>query len=129
MKIAGALTKRVPNKNNAELTKSPFIRYLQHGAGNDGYWNYDHMVVQIEDCIDCLKYLYPQFDFVFELDHSSGHAKERPDGLSTPIFDPNAPKYDITKASKERVNLNKKELAVLLKSKGFDDTGGIKTLQ
>ena len=41
------------------------------------------MVVQIKDTIDCLKYLYPQFDFEFELDHSSGHNKECPNGLST----------------------------------------------
>jgi hypothetical protein len=41
------------------------------------------MVIQIEDCVDCLSYLYPQFEYEFELDHSSGHNMERPDGLST----------------------------------------------
>ena len=41
------------------------------------------MVLQIEDCIDCLKVLLPNFDDVFELDHSSGHAKKLDDGLTT----------------------------------------------
>ena len=169
-----------PEKNKAPLKESPFVRYLGYGAEKDGYWNYEHMVVQLEDCIDCVKHLYPQFDFVFELDHSSGHARERPDGLSTtngelnfgwggaqrkmrdtmlgtedvgtlqhkrriqveqqqkmyftdndlpPIFDPTAAKYDTEESLEERVKLSKKELKLLLKNKGFDDTGGIKTLQ
>ena len=70
-------------KNKEPLTESPFVRYLNYGAGKDGYWTYRHMVLQIEDCVDCLNYLYPQFQYQFELDHSSGHAMERPDGLST----------------------------------------------
>ena len=41
------------------------------------------MVIQIEDCIDCLQSIHPQPDYKFELDHSSGHNAERPDGLST----------------------------------------------
>ena len=169
-----------PEKNKAPLKESPFVRYLGYGAEKDGYWNYEHMVVQLEDCIDCVKHLYPQFDFVFELDQSSGHARERPDGLSTtngelnfgwggaqrkmrdtmlgtedvgtlqhkrriqveqqqkmyftdndlpPIFDPTAAKYDTEESLEERVKLSKKELKLLLKNKGFDDTGGIKTLQ
>jgi hypothetical protein len=65
------------------LESSPFVRYLEMGAGKDGYWTYRHMAIQIEDCIDCLLVLSPQFDYVFELDHSSGHAHERPNGLST----------------------------------------------
>ena len=40
------------------------------------------MVVQTEDCIDCLEILYPQFDYIFLFDHSSGHAKKRADGLN-----------------------------------------------
>jgi len=77
------------------LIDNPFVRYLDYGSRKDGYWTYRHMVVQIEDCSDCLRYLFPQFDYGIELDHSSGHNAERPDGLSTtPIFDPTAPKYD-----------------------------------
>ena len=65
------------------LTETPFVRYLNYGSGKDGYWTYRHMVVKIDDCIDVFSRLYPQFECKFELDHSSGHNMERPDGLST----------------------------------------------
>jgi hypothetical protein len=41
------------------------------------------MVLQLEDCTNVFKALYPQFDIVYELDHSSGHDKEKADGLTT----------------------------------------------
>ena len=40
------------------------------------------MVIQFEDCIDVLKYLYQQFDFVFFFNHSNGHDRLQPDGLN-----------------------------------------------
>jgi hypothetical protein len=39
------------------------------------------MVLKLEDCADIFKALYPQF--VYELDHSSGHNKEKADDLTT----------------------------------------------
>jgi hypothetical protein len=54
-----------------------------YGAGKDGYWFYNHMVLQIEDCFDCFKPLHPEFDMVWELDHSSGHSTKLPAGLTT----------------------------------------------
>jgi len=39
------------------------------------------MVLQLEDCVDALKTMYPKFDFLFLFDHSCGHDKQRPDGL------------------------------------------------
>ncbi|KAL7528778.1 hypothetical protein ACHAXR_003942, partial [Thalassiosira sp. AJA248-18] len=64
-----------------KLTESPFVRLFEFG-GSNGYWTGNHMVVQVEDCIDCLKVIYgSQFDFVFLFDHSSGHAKKRAGGL------------------------------------------------
>ena len=71
------------NPDKIPLTETPFVRFLNYGAGKDGYWTYRHMVCQIEDCIDCLLVLHPNFDYAFELDHSSSHNAERPDGLST----------------------------------------------
>jgi len=68
------------NSRKTSLIDPPFIQYLNYGTGKDGYWTYRHMVIQIEDCVDCLNFLYPEFEYVFELDHSSGHAAERPDG-------------------------------------------------
>jgi hypothetical protein len=41
------------------------------------------MVLQLEDCTDVFNGLYQQFNIVYELDHSSGHDKEKADGLTT----------------------------------------------
>ena len=59
------------------LTCSPFVKYLFIGANNEGYWNSFHMALQFEDVVDCLKVLYPEFEFVFLFDHSQGHARKR----------------------------------------------------
>ena len=40
------------------------------------------MVLQLEDCIDVLQVLHPQYDYVFLFDHSCGHDRQRPDGLN-----------------------------------------------
>jgi hypothetical protein len=50
--------------------------------GANGYWKYDHMVLQMEDCIDVVKVLWPNFDFLFLFDHSCGHDRCRPNGLN-----------------------------------------------
>jgi len=36
-----------------------------------------HMAIQLEDCVDCLKILFPDYDFLFLFDHSQGHQKKR----------------------------------------------------
>jgi len=71
------------------LTGSPFSVLFDYGKGKSGYWGYRHMICQLEDCVDCLRILFPGkngakflFDFTFEFDHSAGHSKQRPDGLS-----------------------------------------------
>jgi hypothetical protein len=64
-----------------DLCKSPFIRYLEIGVTNEDWWDYNQMVLQLEDCVDCLKTLYPAINFIFLFDHSSGHAKKRIGGL------------------------------------------------
>jgi len=35
------------------------------------------MAIQVEDCVDCLKYLFPDYNFVFLFDHSQGHSKKQ----------------------------------------------------
>jgi hypothetical protein len=74
------------NAKKPKLTESPFIRTLEIGIRKDGYWTYKHMVVQLEDCVDCFRFICDKrgwdFDIGFELDHSSGHAHTRPNGLS-----------------------------------------------
>jgi len=79
-----AAKKVLGNSFKAPLTKSPFVVEFEYGANNQGYWDYDHMIIQFEDCIDVVKTLYPEFDFIFLFDHSCGHDRQRPDGLSVP---------------------------------------------
>ena len=64
------------------LTSSPFIRELKYGSGHEGYWTYEHMCLQIEDCIDVLKVTHLHFVIIFLLDHSNGHDGLQPNGLS-----------------------------------------------
>ena len=74
------------NKNGSnmkrQLLTSPFVRQLEYGANKEGYWDFDCMALQLEDCIDCMKVIHPNLEFVFLLDHSNGHDKIRPDGLN-----------------------------------------------
>ena len=71
------------NKKKKDLRESPFIKKFHYGANKEGYWNYEDMVIQMEDCIDCLKYLFgDKYEYVFLVDHSNGHDRLRPDGLS-----------------------------------------------
>ena len=64
-----------------DLKDSPFVIYFELGANNEGYWTYNHMSIQFEDCVDCLKVVFPHFDFAFLFDHSQGHAKKLSNGL------------------------------------------------
>jgi hypothetical protein len=58
---------------------------INYGAAKDGYWNANHMLLQVTDCLDVwnnldrTSYLFPLWEF----DHSSGHDSERKDGLTT----------------------------------------------
>ena len=61
---------------------SPFCTLFDVGSNGDGYWTYDHMAVQFEDLVDCLVNIFPDFDFAFLFDHSSGHARKQKDGLN-----------------------------------------------
>ena len=51
------------------------------GVNNEGYWNSQHMAIQFEDVVDCLKVLHPNYEFVFLFDHSQGHNWKRKGGL------------------------------------------------
>ena len=77
MEVYGTLKKRPLTKESL-----PFLVYFEYGENKEGYWDYNHMVLQFEDAVDVLKVLYPEYDFVFLFDHSSGHSKQRPDGLN-----------------------------------------------
>jgi hypothetical protein len=47
------------------LTSSPFVIEFEYGANNQGYWRYDHMILQFEDSIDVVRILWPEFECVF----------------------------------------------------------------
>lgn len=63
-------------------SKSPFLLFFEYGENREGYWNYNDMVIQFEDAVNILRVMHPQYDFIILFDHSSGHAKQRPDGLN-----------------------------------------------
>ena len=66
-----------------KLKTSPFKRQIDYGAMKDGYWTYEDMIVQVEDCIDCLKAIHGNaYEYLFLFDHSNGHDRLSPDALS-----------------------------------------------
>jgi hypothetical protein len=44
------------------------------------------MVLQLEDCIDCLQVLFPSYEYHFLFDHSNGHDRMQPEGLNAKII-------------------------------------------
>ena len=75
--------KRLGSPLKKDLTsRNPFVVEFEYGASKEGYWNYELMVLQLEDCVDVVKVLYPQIEFLFLFDHSCGHDKQREDGLN-----------------------------------------------
>ena len=64
------------------LTENPFVKYFGFGENKEGYWSYDHMVVQFEDCVDRIRGIFEdQYDLMFLFDHSSVHVKKKTHGL------------------------------------------------
>ena len=70
------------NSNKQKLTSSPFVIEFDYGKDGEGYWDYNHMVMQLEDCADAVRVLHLAYEYIFLFDHSCGHNKQRPDGLS-----------------------------------------------
>jgi len=67
-------------RGNAEkrpLTASPFVVKFEFGVANEGYWCYEGMVLQLENCMDGLHTLYPQFYVILLSGHSCGHNKQK----------------------------------------------------
>lgn len=61
-------------------TNTPFVKEFEYRASNEGYRCYEHMVLQMEDCIDVMRVLKPDFDILFLFDHSRGHDTQQEDG-------------------------------------------------
>ncbi len=66
------------------LTEPPFLKYFEYryGHGKESYWTSDNMALQFEDCINCIHALFPQFDSVWQFDHSCGQDRGWEDGLN-----------------------------------------------
>ena len=47
------------------LEESTFVVSFELGANNEGYWTYNHVSIQFEDCVNCIKVIYTHFKFVF----------------------------------------------------------------
>ena len=82
----GAAKLRLGSPLEKSLLKFPFFHEFEYGANKEGYWNYELMVLQLEDCVDVVKTLYPQYDFLFLFDHSCGQDKQREDGLNVNVM-------------------------------------------
>ena len=54
---------------NPKIRNSPFVATFKYGACAKGYWTCDRMILQLEEYIDCLKVLHPQYHFFFIFDH------------------------------------------------------------
>jgi len=54
----------------------PFVQTITIGVNNDGYWMLYHIAIQLDDCVDCLKILFPDYNFLFLFGHSQGHQQK-----------------------------------------------------
>ena len=54
------------SKKKTKLTTSPFIHKFQYEINNNSYWNYNTMILQLEDIIDCLRVIYKdKYEYLF----------------------------------------------------------------
>ena len=81
---AARKVKGSPVKDPLTIHFNPLITYFEYGANKEGYWSYEHLIVQPEDCLDILKVLYSpeKYEFNILVDHSCGHDIQQLDGLN-----------------------------------------------
>jgi len=58
-------------------------RLFKPGKNRDGYFTNEDIQEQVQDAMDIVLELYPQFDHVFVYDNATTHLKRAEDGLST----------------------------------------------
>mmetsp|Transcript_24742 Transcript_24742/g.40115 ORF Transcript_24742/g.40115 Transcript_24742/m.40115 type:complete len:503 (+) Transcript_24742:505-2013(+) len=107
IKVNGSATKKDLTKDS--VINRLFIFVFDYGNNAEGYWTYDRMIIQLEDCLDALDALYSSrpedvdvqqqrhmtrvpntttvlfrhYDYAFGFDHSQGHDRKRPDALDS----------------------------------------------
>eukprot|EP00957_Ditylum_brightwellii_P116852 8913443-Ditylum_brightwellii.AAC.1 len=82
-------TKAAMAVNGCEMKKpledDPVIKLFEYRNvdGKEGYWSYDHMVLQSENIIDVIYVVFADsHDVLMPVDHSNGHDWMRPDALN-----------------------------------------------
>ena len=75
-------------KQNLSREYNPFLVMFEYenSYNKQLYWRYEHLVLQIKYCLDCLKVLYPSFDFVFIFDHLCCHDQSHEGRLKSSIM-------------------------------------------
>ena len=68
-----ALNKYMSREDN------PFLVLYEYGNSNNkqGYWSFEHLVLQMQDFLDCLKVMYTCSYLVFLFDYLCGHDRAR----------------------------------------------------
>jgi hypothetical protein len=75
------LVKGSPIKTEFKDSYDPTLAFFRTGVQHEGYLNSSHAKLQLEDVVDALSTIFPQFDLVFLFNQSSGHTKMRIDSL------------------------------------------------
>ena len=59
------------SKTKFTVDDNPFVKEFRYGINDDGYWTYDHFIIQLEDCMDILNILHPsdKFEVQILVDH------------------------------------------------------------
>jgi hypothetical protein len=63
------------------LDSSSFVMEFEYGDTAQGYWTYDHMVLQLRYCVDMVKVLYHNYEYIFLFNQSCGRDSKIPDDL------------------------------------------------
>ena len=79
---AAEQVRKTSEKKPFDEKSNPFLVWFNYGASKDGYWSYEHLVCQLEDCQDVMRSLYPNLDVRYNVDHSCGHDKQSSDSLN-----------------------------------------------
>ena len=57
------------------MGRNPLYQEFEYGESDEGYWTYERMVLQLEDCTDILKYFHPSIDLISIFNHPYGRDK------------------------------------------------------
>jgi len=69
-------------KPDLTLNSNGGVVWFEYGKSKSGYWSYEHLVLQLEDIVDCIRVVDPRFEIVAYFDHSCGHDRQQEDGLN-----------------------------------------------